>query len=134
MNMTFSYRVTFKTGAVAERNEITSVALTGEELKTVVKGLTDGYTLTSIPGVETVLHKMRLLVEDYELHMSINGVFRDKPLKRPREITSIEYSLPKWQQQKFIGFCDRTDYLDNSSILPYSVSTKGGLFHCMVCE
>ena len=112
MNMTFNYRVTFKNGVVAERNEITSVALTGEELKTVVKGLADGCALTSIPGIESVLEKMRLLVEDYELHMSIIGVFRDRPLKRPREITNIEYSLPKWQQQKLIGFRDHMDYLD----------------------
>lgn len=83
-----------------------------EEYCLIVRGLVEGYTFTAIPGVEPILARLHEEVEFGEQHLSINGNFLDKPIRKPRKISAVKFSVPEKQLKKLLAFRDHMELLD----------------------
>lgn len=112
MYLSFDYRVTFRNGVTADRQYKLFADVTDDEFRMIVKGILAGYTFAEIPGIGIVIRKLDEQVEYIERSLSINGIFRDEPLKKPRVITAIEYSFPDDQLKKLLAFRDHMELLD----------------------
>ena len=44
--------------------------------------------------------------------MSINGIYREQPLRKARKIASIEYFFPEGQLKKLLAYRDHMELLD----------------------
>ena len=84
MYLSFDYRVTFRNGVTADRQFKLFADITDDEFRMIVKGILSGYTFAEIPGIDIVIRKLGEQVEYIERSLSINGIVRDVPLKKPR--------------------------------------------------
>ena len=112
MDISFNYRVTFKDGTSADRKDRLYAVVTNDEYRLIVKGLVAGHTFYEIPGIDDIIARLDQQVAYLERHLSINGIFRDEPLRKPRVIVAIEYSLPEHHLKKLLAYRDHMDLLD----------------------
>jgi len=112
MYLSFDYRVTFRDGVTVDRQNKLFADVTDDEFRMIVNGIVAGHAFAEIPGIDVVIKKLDEQVEYIERSLSINGIYRDEPLKKPRVITGIEYSFPEDQLKKLLAFRDHMELLD----------------------
>ena len=112
MKIAFDYLVTFQDGRTVNRHDRRFPNFSDEEFRLIVKGLVAGYEFAAIPDIEPILTKLNENVELGEQYLSINGVFLEAKIKKPRVIMDIEYAIPSDQLNQLLAFRDHMEQLD----------------------
>ena len=112
MKIAFDYLVTFQDGRTVNRHDRLFPNFSDEEFRLIVKGLVAGYEFAAIPDIEPILTKLNENVELGEQYLSINGVFLEAKIKKPRVIMDIEYAIPSDQLNQLLAFRDHMEQLD----------------------
>lgn len=70
------------------------VKITPSDYRKIIKGvIVDGMEINEIPDIENALADMDESIRFMDSWQNLNGSFRNTPLKKPRDITCIEYFL-----------------------------------------
>lgn len=93
----YSCEVTYENGKVRPKGDYAAscVEVTDEEYIKIVKGISEGKTLTDISGIDEVIKRMQDNVIRSDPYMNLNGTYRDQALKTPRKIKNMDIELDK---------------------------------------
>ena len=90
----FRYKITYADGQTYDRKHILSVQVTEEEHKLIIQGILRGIEIKNNAQIPDVISRMTETVEYVDRWMNVNGANRTTPLKKARNITNLEFSLP----------------------------------------
>jgi len=95
--ISYKYRVAYADGRKRNCSDASSASceVTDEEYLIIVRGVAEGYDIMEISDLEDVAARMKNHVKKYDSYFSLNGMWRETPLKTPREIADVEVFLEK---------------------------------------
>lgn len=95
MEFEFQYRITYESGQAYDRPHRLNVPVTKEEYNKIMLGILDGKSIREIEGIDEVIAKMTEQVQFVDRWYNLNGTQRKTPLKKPRDISDLDFFLPQ---------------------------------------
>lgn len=96
MRLNYTYSIKYENGKTYKQNpdkEQMCIEITSDEYRRIVEGILSGKAITNIQGVSELLNRMRDDVIFADRFKNTDGSSRTKGLKKPRNITDIEFYL-----------------------------------------
>jgi hypothetical protein len=101
MDFYFQYRITYDNGQFYDRPHVMTVDITKDEYKRIVLGVMAGKQINEIEDITEPLEKMTAIVHDIDRWTNMNGSQRNKPLKKARNISDLEFFLIMSDYKRF---------------------------------
>ena len=112
MDFYFQYRITYDNGQSYDRPNLMTVDITKDEYKRIVLGVMAGKKIHEIEGITEPLEKMTAIVHDIDSWINMNGSQRNKPLKKARNISDLEFFLTMSDYKRFKKMDNPAEMLD----------------------
>ena len=112
MNFYFRYRITYDNGQFYDRPHLMSVDITKDEYKRIVLGVMAGKQINEIEGITEPLEKMTAIVHNMDRWINMNGSQRNKPLKKARNISDLEFFLTMSDYKRFEKMDNPAEVID----------------------
>ena len=95
VNFEYTYTIHYADGRIRTCKDGFAVAeISLSDYRKIVKGvIVDGMEINDIPDIDDAIAQMEDNVRSMDSWQNLNGSFRKTQLKKPREITHIEYFL-----------------------------------------
>ena len=100
VDLSFESRITYENiGSSKEERTRTAMpiaAISREDYVRIMVGVSRGIPIKEIEGISDALEKMAEATINFDRYVNLDGTYRKTPLKKPRQIKNLEFSLPDY--------------------------------------